>query len=81
MVSVVGEGLSGEKGWKRGVWFGRGGEGIWIPSIGYVGYNAVFMCDEEFCYGGAHVAGGDDGEGCEGRHCGSFLEGLWNMVG
>ena len=30
------------------------------------------MCDKEFCYSGAHVAGGDDGEGSEGRHCGRF---------
>ena len=34
------------------------------------------MCGEESGYGGAHVAGGDDGEGCVGCHCGSILEGL-----
>ena len=47
-----------------------------VPSIRYVGYNAVIMCGEKLRYGGAHVAGGDDGEGCVGCHCGGFLEGL-----
>ncbi len=64
--------------WKSGVWGGvwfggrgRGGEGIWAPSIRYVGYYAVVMCDEELGYGGAHVAGGDNCEGCVGGHCGN----------
>ena len=34
-----------------------------VPSINYVSYNAVVMHGEEFRYGGAHVAWGDDREG------------------
>ena len=49
-----------------------------VPSIRDVGYDAVVMCGEKLCYGGTHVAGGDDGDGCVERHFfgGVFKEGF-----